>query len=126
MQKAKNKLTNLGRVVGGAKDEFRGTVVPGTDVRDVRLVLHEDLGAAEITELQDTGGRVKEQVLRLDVPVANALGVDVRQRAEELVDIKLNFENGHNSFHLVKISGSSVDSLGDIFENEVEVDFVFL
>lgn len=62
----------------------------------------------------------------LDVSVADALGMYVRKRSEELVDVQLDFENRHRCFHLVEITRSSVDGLGNEFEDEVEVDFVFL
>lgn len=120
------RLTNLGCVVGGAKNELRSAVVPGADVRHIGLLLHEDLGAAEIAQLQDAAVGVEQEVLGLDISVADALGVDIRQRPEELVSVELHLEDGHSRLQLVKESRSSVDRLGDKFLDEVEVDFVFL
>ncbi len=34
--------------------------------------------------------------------MADPLGVDVRKRAEELVDVYLDLENGHGGLHLVE------------------------
>jgi len=80
-------LTNLCRVVGRAKDEFGSTIVARADVRDVGLILDQDLGTAKVAELEDAGSGVEEQVLGLDVSVADTLGVDVCEGAEELVDV---------------------------------------
>lgn len=119
-------LTNLGRVVGRAKDQLGGAVVARADVRDVGLVLDEDLGAAEIAELQDAGTRVQQQILGLDVAVADALGVYVGEGAEELVDVELDFQDGHGGLHLVEIPRGAVDGLGDVLLHEIEVDLVLL
>lgn len=88
-------LTDLCCVVSRAEDELRRPVVPRADVRDVGLILHQNLGAAEVAQLEYASGRVKKQVLRLDVAVANALRVNVGQRSEKLVDVQLNLEDGH-------------------------------
>ena len=80
LQSKRNRrgLTNLGGVVGGTKDELRSAVVARADVRHVGLVLDKDLGTPEIAELQDTGIWIQQEVLWLDVTVADPLGVDVR------------------------------------------------
>lgn len=62
----------------------------------------------------------------LDVAVTDALRVDVCEGTEELVYVQLDLESRHNGLHLVEIAGSAVDGLGHVFEDEVEVDFVFL
>ena len=79
--------TNLCGVVGRAEDELRSTIVARADVRDIRLILDQDLGTAKVAELEDAGSGVKEQVLGLDVSVADTLGVNVCEGAEELVDV---------------------------------------
>jgi hypothetical protein len=58
--------------------------------------------------------------------MADALRVDVGKGSEELVDVELNLENWHSSLHLVEISRSPVDSLGDIFLHQVKVDLILL
>ena len=118
--------TNLCRVVGGAKDELGCAVVSRTDVRDIGLVLNEYLGAAKITELQDAAARVKEQILWLDVSVADALRVDVGERAEELVDVELDLEYGHRGLHLIEIPRGAIDGLWHELEDEIEIDFILL
>lgn len=53
-------LTNLGRVIRRSKDQFRRSVVPRADIRDVWLVLNQYLGATEIAELQHASAGVEQ------------------------------------------------------------------
>lgn len=48
----------------------------------------------EITQLEDSRLRVHQQVLGLDVSVTHALGMDVRQTAEQLIHIHLKGGRG--------------------------------
>lgn len=75
-------LTNLGCVVRRSENQFWRSVVPGTDVGDVGLVLNQYLGAAEITEFQHPGARIQQQILWFDIAMADALRVDVGQSTE--------------------------------------------
>ena len=52
--------------------------------------------------------------------------VDVGKRTEELVNVELDFQHGHGGLHLVEVPGCSVNGFWDIFENEVQVHFIFL
>ena len=72
--------TDVGRVVRRTKDELWRTIVAGADVADVGLASDENLGRAKVAKLEDAGGRVQEEVLRLDIAVADADGVDVHER----------------------------------------------
>ena len=103
-KKKRLPLTNLGGVVRGAKDELRGAIVARTDVRHVGLVRDQDLGAAKVAQLQDARGRVQEQVLWLDVAVADALRVDVGERTEQLVDVEFHLEHRHRRLQLVEVA----------------------
>lgn len=47
--------TNLRCVVGGTEDQLRSSVVARADVGNVGLILDENFGGTEITELQNTG-----------------------------------------------------------------------
>jgi hypothetical protein len=67
------QLTNLWRVVLCPKDQLGSSIVPRANVGNVRFVFHQNLSAAEITKLQDTSRRVKQEVLWLDISVADAL-----------------------------------------------------
>ncbi len=58
--------------------------------------------------------------------MADALRVDIRERAEELVDVKLDLENRHGRLHFVEIARSAVDSFWDELKDEVEVHLIFL
>lgn len=58
--------------------------------------------------------------------MADALGMDVREGSEELIDEKLDLEDRHDSLHFVEVAGGAVNSLRDKFENEVEVNLIFL
>lgn len=58
--------------------------------------------------------------------MADSLGVDVGERAEKLVDVELDLENGHDGLHLVEIARSPVNGFRHELEYEVEVNFVFL
>lgn len=58
--------------------------------------------------------------------MANALGVDVGQRAEQLVNVQLHLEDWHGGLHFVEEPRCTVDSLGDVFLNQVEIDFILL
>jgi len=64
--------------------------------------------------------------LGFDVTVADSLGVDIGQRPEELIDVQLNLQNRHCCLQLVEKARCPIDCLGDIFENQVEVNFIFL
>mmetsp|Transcript_53408 Transcript_53408/g.126317 ORF Transcript_53408/g.126317 Transcript_53408/m.126317 type:complete len:291 (+) Transcript_53408:241-1113(+) len=68
-----------GGVVGGPEDELRRAVVARADVCNVALPPHQHLGAAEVAQLDDVRVRIQEQILRLDVAVANPQLVDVGQ-----------------------------------------------
>ena len=70
--------------------------------------------------------RVEQQVLRLDVAVTDTLRVNVRQRAEELVNVEFDFERGHGGLHLVEVARCAVNRFGHVFEDKVEVDLFFL
>lgn len=95
-------LTDLGGIIGCAEDQLRGTIVPRTDIRHVRLVLDEDLGTPEITKLENTSVRIEQEILRLDIAMADTLRMDICQGTEQLVDVYLDLKNGHRRLHLVE------------------------
>ena len=69
---------------------------------------------------------VQEQILGLDVPMTDALRVDIGERAEELVYVELDFEDRHNGLHLVEVARCTVHSLRDELEHKIEVHLVLL
>lgn len=58
--------------------------------------------------------------------MANALGVDVGECPEQLIDVQLDFENWHGRLHLVEEARGSVDRLRHELLNEVEIHFILL
>jgi hypothetical protein len=119
-------LTNLGSVVCGTKNQLWCSVVPRANVGHIWLVLYQNFGTPEITEFQDAGGGIQQQILGLDIAMADALRVNVGQRSEQLINVEFDFEYGHGLLQLAKVSRGAVDCLWDIFKNEVEVDFISL
>lgn len=117
---------NVGSVVSGAKDQFGRPVIPGADIGHVGLPSDQMLGAAKVTQLEDSRFRVEQQVLRLDVSVTNALRVNVGQTAEQLVHVQLDEHDGNALLALGVLSGHLVDGLGDVFQHEIEVNLVLL
>lgn len=67
-------------------------------------------------------GGIEKEVLRLDVPVADAQAVDVCQGSGELVDVELDVEEGHRLLGLLVLPGHGVDGLGDVLQDEVQVE----
>mmetsp|Transcript_21786 Transcript_21786/g.72168 ORF Transcript_21786/g.72168 Transcript_21786/m.72168 type:complete len:291 (-) Transcript_21786:470-1342(-) len=64
-------------VVGGAKDELRRAVVARADVRDVWLSAHEHLCAPKVNQLEPPPRRVDQEVVGLEVAVADPQAMDV-------------------------------------------------
>ena len=58
--------------------------------------------------------------------MADALGVDVGEGAEKLVNVEFDFEDGHGGLELVEVSRGSIDSLWHVLLDEVEVYFILL
>ena len=96
------QLTDLGGIVGCPKDKLRSTIVARAYVRNVGFVLDQDLGTTEIAELENTGIRIKQEVLRLNITMANSLRMDIRERAEKLEDVNFYLQDRHRCLHFVK------------------------
>lgn len=75
------------------------------------------LGAAEVAQLEDARLGVEQQVLRLDVPVADAQRVDVGQAAEQLVHVQLDEADGDRLLGPAVVAGHLVDRLGNILQH---------
>lgn len=82
-------LTDLCCIIDGAKDELGGAVIPGADIRYIRLAVQQLFGAAKVTELQHSRLRIEQKILRLDITMANAQRVDVGQTSEQLIHVEL-------------------------------------
>jgi len=64
---------------------------------------------------------IAQDVLRLDVSVANAFGVDVRDASEQLVRVKLDDECRNHLLHLQVLLHHSVGSVGNVVHHYVQV-----
>ena len=69
---------------------------------------------------------VDKNVLRLDVAMADALRVDVSNRAEELVCIYLDDEVWHHLFHLQVLLHSTVRCVWNVVHHNVQVYLFWL
>ena len=67
---------------------------------------------------------VHQQVLRLDIPVTDALAVDVRQRPEHLVHVQLDQEDRHALVRPHIMLVDLVHGVGNVLEDQVEVQVV--
>lgn len=83
---------NADSVLGGTKDQFWCSVVAGTDVGDVGFARHENLSTAEVADLEDARLRIDQQVLWLNIAVANVPVVDVGQSANQLEAVQFYVE----------------------------------
>lgn len=69
---------------------------------------------------------VEQQILRLDVAMADAQGVDVRERSGELIQVKLHQDDGERLLALVVLPRNAVDSLRYKLQHEVQVQLIRL
>ena len=65
------------------------------------------------------GGSVAENVLRLDVSMANALGMDVCYRSEQLVRVEFYKEVWHHLLHFEVLLHYSVGCVWDIVHDYI-------
>jgi hypothetical protein len=96
-------LTNLGSVIRGTENQFWCTVVPRANVGHIWFVFYQNLRTTKVTELQNAGRGVEQEVLRLDVAMADSLRVNVGEGAKELVDVELDFQDGHSLLELAEV-----------------------
>lgn len=109
---------------------------------------------AKVTQLEDGTFRIHKQVLRLDVSVTHALGMDVGKATEQLVHVNLRRKdhqikfqlgtlyanvaggknakpylhvyNGDDALGFVKVPSDPVYGLRDEIQHQVEVNLIFL
>jgi hypothetical protein len=77
-------LTDVGSVVGSTEDQFWRSVVPRTDVADIRLSRYQNLGRSKVAELENSGCGIQQQVLGLDITMTYPDGVDISKRSQKL------------------------------------------
>ena len=117
---------DVGRVVGSTEDELGCTVISRANVRDVGLAADEVLRTPEVAEFQNARVRVEEQVLRLDISMADALRVDVGKASKQLVHVQLDEGPRDGLLAFRVLSCHLVHCFRDELEHEVEVYFVLL
>ena len=69
---------------------------------------------------------VDEDILRFYVTVADALGVDVRNRAQELVGVELDQEVRDHLLHLQVLLHHAVGRIRNVVHHHVQIHFVWL
>lgn len=85
-----------GGVLGGSEDELRSSIAAGADVWEVGFPRFQDLGGPEVTD-----GRIfafQQNIMWLDIAMADALGVYVEESAEDLIADQLDIEVSHAPF----------------------------
>lgn len=80
----------------------------------------------EITQLEDPGIGIQEQVLRLDISVTYAQGMDVRETSKQLIHVQLDERNRYRLLLLIVVTSDSVHRLRNELQYQVQVHFVLL
>mmetsp|Transcript_8606 Transcript_8606/g.23343 ORF Transcript_8606/g.23343 Transcript_8606/m.23343 type:complete len:211 (-) Transcript_8606:297-929(-) len=70
------------------------------------------------------GLNVNQEILRLDVPVADTLAVDVRQRPQHLVHVELDQENRHALVRPNVVLIDLVHGIRHVLQHQVQVQIV--
>ena len=70
--------------------------------------------------------RVYKQVLRLDVAMAVAQGVDVGKRTEALIGVQFDQKDGHWLLHLIVVFQYAIDCLWDVVHHDIQINLILL
>ena len=70
--------------------------------------------------------RVYKQVLRLDVAMAVAQGVNVGKRTEALIGVQFDQKDGHWLLHLVVVFQYAIDRLRDVVHHDIQINLILL
>ena len=81
---------------------------------------------AKITKLQNARGGIQEEILGLDVTMADAQVVSVHKGSEDLVHIQLDQDERHGLAIFGKVPGGPIDRLRNILQHQIEVHFILL
>jgi len=114
------------RLVGGAEDQLGRALVAAADVAHVGLARDQPLGRAEVADLEHVRGGVDQQVLRLDVAVADALRVDLGHRAEHLPALELHQHQRQVLLVLGLGARDARDRVGYELRDRVQLQLVLL
>ena len=77
----------------------------------------EVFGTAKVTQFENPTVRIKQEVLWLDVTVADAIGVNVGQGPEELVHVQLDEGDGDGLLLLTVLPCHLVNGLWDVLQH---------
>lgn len=69
---------------------------------------------------------INQNILRLNVSVTNAFGVDVGYRSEQLVRVDFDQEIGHHLLHFEVLLHNPVRGVGDVVHDHIQVHFIGL
>ena len=72
------------------------------------------------------GAHVAKNVLGLDVPMANTLGVNVGDGPHELIRIQFDDKIWHLLLHLVELLHHSVGSVRNVIHDDVQIHLIWL
>lgn len=81
---------------------------------------------SKITKLQNSGDGVQKQVLRLDVTMADAQGMNIGQASEQLVHVELDLEHRHSLLDLGVVARGTIHGFGDVLKHQVEENLFLL
>ena len=70
--------------------------------------------------------RITQNILRLDISVANSFGVNVGNGPHELIRIELNNERWDHLFHFEVLLHYSVGRVRDVVHDHIQVNLVWL
>jgi len=100
--------------------------VPGADISHVGFPFFEFFGRTKITEDKSIEFGVHEDVLGLDISMANAQVVNISECPEHLISINFAQHIRELIFDFVIIPENFVKSIRDIVHDQVEVNIIFL
>ena len=100
--------------------------VPGADISHVRFPFFEFFGGTKITEDESIELGVDQDILGLDISMANAQVVNISECPEHLISIDFAQHIRKLIFDFVVIPEDFVQSIGNIVHDQVEVNVIFL
>ena len=83
------------------------------------------LGRTKVTKFKNSRFRIKKKILRLDVPVTNALCMDVGKAAKHLIHVQLDKRGWDGLLAFRILPCNLVHRFWYELKNKIEVDFIF-
>ena len=120
------QVTNKSGIISCAKDKFRSTVISRANIADIWFPLYENLCATKVAQLENPSGWIQKEILRFDISMTYSHRMNVREGPQALVHVEFDFEHWHLLFHFRVGSRATVEVFGDVFQNQVQVNFTLL